>query len=159
MDQEEAAAAATPTDVDGIGSITSNESILTTKDVTNDIQSQDIPLKESLNVESFMSNAFGAAMADLGKGEGSGGDAGYAAEVAKSVMQDEDFKREIGEMFDQAAEEMKKDIENMRKEQVSEVSTCVFVVDLSVLRTLSLFELVLTHASSSDEYYFIYRNK
>jgi hypothetical protein len=158
MDQEEATA---PTDVDGIGSITSNESILTTEDVTNDILSQDIPLKESINVESFMSNAFGAAMADLGKGE-VGGDAGYAAEVAKSVMQDEDFKREIGEIFDQAAEEMKRDIENMRKEQVSEVLTCfyVYIVDvLSIVGFLSLLELVLTHASSSVMNTTLYRQE
>jgi hypothetical protein len=108
--------AAAPSDVDGIGSISESE-VLTTEDVTNDILSQD--LEKALNVESFMSNAFESAMADLGKGDVMGDDAGYAAEVAKSVMQDEDFKREIGAIFDQAAEEMKNDIEVMRKEQVS----------------------------------------
>jgi hypothetical protein len=33
-------------------------------------------------------------------------------------MEDPNFKKEIGEIFDQAAEEMKKEIEVMRKEQV-----------------------------------------
>ena len=101
-------------DVDGIGSISDSEPVLTTGDFSNEILDQD--LGEAMNVDNFMSNALESAMADLGKKGLS--NSGYAAEIAKSVIQDEDFKKEIGAIFDKAAEEMRADIEAMRKEEV-----------------------------------------
>jgi len=102
-------------DLDGIGLPDDNEPVLTTEDVTNDILNQDV--EQALDVENFMSSAFKEAMGDLEK-EDVGG-SGIAASVAKSVMEDEDFKKEIGAIFDKAAEEMKNEIEIMRQEQVS----------------------------------------
>jgi hypothetical protein len=102
-------------DVDGIGSLANNEPVLTTGDIANDILNQDIePLP---NIKDVMSSAFQEAVDGL-EARGGIGDSGFAAELAKSVMEDPNFKKEIGEIFDQAAEEMKKEIEVMRKEQV-----------------------------------------
>lgn len=110
------------TDVDGIGSISDNEQILTTADVDNDISSQDFEeilsqaSEEALDVDSFMSSAFESALADLETEDF--GQTGIAAEITKSVMQDEDFKKEVEAIFNKAADEMKNEMEVFRKEQV-----------------------------------------
>ena len=107
-----------PEDVDGIGSLGNKyQPMLATEDVTDDFLDQDDMVQPQPNMEDFMTKAFNEAMGDLKKGDLK--EDGFAAEIARSVMQDEDFKRQIGAIFDNAADEMKNEIENLRREQVS----------------------------------------
>lgn len=108
----EAEAPVMPEETDVIGSMLDSDTTLEIEDVTDQDMEQPVP-----NVEDFLSKAFSEAMGDMGKGDLS--DTGFAASIAKEVMQDESFKKEIESIYEKAATEMQAEIETMRKEQVS----------------------------------------
>ena len=103
-----------PEETADIGSILDSETALEIKDVTD--QDMEQPVQ---NMEDFMSKAFSEALGDMGKGDL--GDTGFAASIAKEVMQDESFKKEIEAIYEKASAEMQTEIDAMRKEQVSRV--------------------------------------
>ena len=107
-----------PEDVDGIGSLGNKyQPVLTTEDVTDDFLSQEDLEQLQPNMEDLMSKAFTEAIGDLKKGDLK--EDGLVAEIVKTAMQDEAFEKKIGAIFDNAADKMKNEIENIRREHVS----------------------------------------
>ncbi|KAL3795271.1 hypothetical protein HJC23_008356 [Cyclotella cryptica] len=91
-------------DVDGIGNNIEKQG-LTTADITRDILNQEI--EPSLSMQDFMSSAVQEAMTEI-EGE---------APNARSLMEDSELRKEIEEIFDRAAEKLKSEVEEMKREQ------------------------------------------
>lgn len=99
------AQAAVLNDVDGIGNNVENL-LLTTADVTEDILNQEI--EPSLSMQDFMSSAVQEAMTEI---EGTPN--------SQSLMEDSELRKEIEQIFDRAAEKLRSEVEEMKREQVS----------------------------------------
>ncbi len=132
-------------DADGIGNFDSSMT-LTTADVTNDVLNQDI--QPSLSMEDFMTKAVQEAVSDISltssksssssKAPAEGNDEGNIqsspaeiAATAQQLLQDEELRQEIEEIFDRAGEKLRAKVEEMKKEQVrnpSRFSICKMFV-------------------------------
>lgn len=114
-------------DADGIGTVQSSP--LTTADVTEEILTQDI--KPSLSMEEFISSAIQQAVTDIESSSeeiASGSGVGMAEDIAMTtgeLLQNEELRREIGKIFDEAGERLRLEVETMKKEQVREIYTLV----------------------------------
>ena len=118
-------------DTDGLGTDESSSTEtpttqLTTADVTKDILTQKI--KPSLSMEDFMSSAIQEAVTEIRSSERISSDdslspsepgrTGDIAKTAEQLLEDDDLRKEIGEIFDRAGEKLRKEVEVMKKEQV-----------------------------------------
>lgn len=99
------AQAAVLNDVDGIGNNVENL-LLTTADVTEDILNQEI--EPSLSMQDFMSSAVQEAMTEI---EGTPN--------SQTLMEDSELRKEVEQIFDRAAEKLRSEVEEMKREQVS----------------------------------------
>ena len=114
-------------DADGLGTVVSStgssDTILTTADVSNDVLNQEI--KPSLSVEDFMSSALQEAVDDIGGSSGmsssstGAGGAGDIAKTAEQLLEDQELRKEIENIFDRAGEKLRLEVKAMKKEQVS----------------------------------------
>lgn len=107
-------------DADGIGTVISSP--LTTADVTEEILTQDI--KPSLSMEEFISSAIQQAVTDIESSSeeiASASGFGMTEDIAMTtgeLLQNEELRREIGKIFDEAGERLRLEVETMKKEQV-----------------------------------------
>mmetsp|Transcript_20772 Transcript_20772/g.42674 ORF Transcript_20772/g.42674 Transcript_20772/m.42674 type:complete len:456 (+) Transcript_20772:87-1454(+) len=118
-------------DADGIGNVDSSE-ILTTADVTRDVLNQDI--QPSLSMEDFMTKAVEEAVSDIAASTSTSSSSSKAsagesdegtlqarpteiAATAQQLLQDEELRREIEEIFDRAGDKLRAKVEDMKKEQ------------------------------------------
>jgi len=111
-------------DADGFGTLDStidkSATPLTTADVSNDILTQEI--KPSLSMDEFMSSALEEAVTEIdaatemisSDGVGRTGD---IAKTAEELLEDEELRRGIEEIFDRAGEKLRMEVEEMKKEQ------------------------------------------
>jgi len=111
-------------DADGFGTLDSttdnSATPLTTADVSNDILTQEI--KPSLSMDEFMSSALEEAVTEIdaatemtsSDGVGRTGD---IAKTTEELLQDEELRRGIEEIFDRAGEKLRLEVEEMKKEQ------------------------------------------
>jgi len=111
-------------DADGFGTLDSTTdnyaTPLTTADVSNDILTQEI--KPSLSMDEFMSSALEEAVTEIdaatemtsSDGVGRTGD---VAKTTEELLQDEELRRGIEEIFDRAGEKLRLEVEEMKKEQ------------------------------------------
>jgi hypothetical protein len=117
-------------DADGIGSaLSSNDksndtSPLTIADVTAEILTQEI--KTSLSMEEFISSAIQQAVGEIdstpekiSSASGAVGRTGDIAKAAGELLENEELRREIGKIFDEAGKKLRLEVETMKKEQVS----------------------------------------
>jgi len=112
-------------DADGLGSGDDGSSAtLTTADVTNDVLSQEV--EPSLSMEDFMSKAVTEALTEVAAAEDlSGvnsppedmGDTKDIAVAAEQLLEDEQLRKEIEEIFDRAGDKLRIEVAAMKKEQ------------------------------------------
>eukprot|EP00577_Skeletonema_sp_RCC1716_P001231 CAMPEP_0113430516 /NCGR_PEP_ID=MMETSP0013_2-20120614/33052_1 /TAXON_ID=2843 ORGANISM="Skeletonema costatum, Strain 1716" /NCGR_SAMPLE_ID=MMETSP0013_2 /ASSEMBLY_ACC=CAM_ASM_000158 /LENGTH=375 /DNA_ID=CAMNT_0000319365 /DNA_START=197 /DNA_END=1323 /DNA_ORIENTATION=- /assembly_acc=CAM_ASM_000158 len=112
-------------DADGLGSGDDGSSAtLTTADVTNDVLSQEV--EPSLSMEDFMSKAVTEALTEVAAAEDlSGvnsppedmGDTKDIAVAAEQLLEDEQLRKEIEEIFDRAGDKLRMEVAAMKKEQ------------------------------------------
>ncbi len=117
------------TDADGIGSaLSSNDKSngnppLTFADVTEDVLTQEI--KPLLSMEEFISSAIQQAVVEIDStsegispASGAVGRTGDIAKAAGELLENEELRREIGRIFDEAGKKLRLEVETMKKEQV-----------------------------------------
>lgn len=110
-------------DADGLGSDEESSATLTTADVTNDVLSQDV--EPSLSMDDFMSNAVTEALTEVAAAEELAGyntspDMGETKDIAiaaEKLLEDEQLRQEIEDIFDRAGEKLKMEVAAMKKEQ------------------------------------------
>ncbi|KAL7428629.1 hypothetical protein ACHAXM_002683 [Skeletonema potamos] len=110
-------------DADGLGSGDDYSGALTTADVTNDVLTQDV--EPSLSMEDFMSKAVTEALTEVAAAEDLTGDNTLSntretkdiAIAAEKLLEDEQLRKEIEEIFDRAGEKLKMEVAAMKKEQ------------------------------------------
>jgi len=111
-------------DADGLGSGDGSSATLTTADVTNDVLSQDV--EPSLSMEDFMSKAVNEALTevsaaeDLARENTSPEDMGETKDIAvaaEQLLEDEQLRKEIEDIFDRAGEKLRMEVAVMKKEQ------------------------------------------
>lgn len=119
-------------DADGIGNVDSSE-ILTTAEVTSDVLNQDI--QPTLSMEDFMTKAVEEAVSDIASSSSTSSSSSKAsagendegklqarpteiAATAQQLLQDEELRKEIEEIFDRAGDKLRAKVEDMKKEQV-----------------------------------------
>mmetsp|Transcript_9696 Transcript_9696/g.16032 ORF Transcript_9696/g.16032 Transcript_9696/m.16032 type:complete len:417 (+) Transcript_9696:111-1361(+) len=111
-------------DADGLGSGDGSSSTLTTADVTNDVLTQEV--EPSLSMEDFMSKAVTEALTEVSAAENLAGEAtspedmGETKDIAlaaEQLLEDEQLRKEIEEIFDRAGEKLRNEVAVMKKEQ------------------------------------------
>jgi hypothetical protein len=110
-------------DADGLGSDDDASATLTTADVTNDVLTQDV--EPSLSMEDFMSKAVTEALTEVAAAEDLTGDNASSdmretkdiAIAAEQLLEDEQLRKEIEEIFDRAGEKLRTEVAAMKKEQ------------------------------------------
>lgn len=111
-------------DADGLGSGDGSSSTLTTADVTNDVLTQDV--EPSLSMEDFMSKAVTEALTEVSAAENLAGestspeDMGETKDIAlaaEQLLEDDQLRKEIEEIFDRAGEKLRNEVAVMKKEQ------------------------------------------
>ena len=113
-------------DADGLGATDSptDNTQLTTGDVSNDILTQDI--KPSMSMDEFISTAMQEAVSEVNEIEESysetspstsSGDTAEIAKTAEQLLEDEELRKEIESIFDKAGEKLRLEVEAMKKEQ------------------------------------------
>ena len=110
--------------IDGLGSGESSSATLTTADVANDVLTQDV--ESSLSMDDFMSKAVTEALTEVAAAEDLSGenaspeDAGEKKDMsiaAEQLLEDEQLRKEIEDIFDRAGEKLKLEVAAMKKEQ------------------------------------------
>lgn len=113
-------------DADGLGATDSptDNTQLTTGDVSNDILTQDI--KPSMSMDEFISTAMQEAVSEVNEIEESysetspstsSGDTAEIAKTAEQLLEDKELRKEIESIFDKAGEKLRLEVEAMKKEQ------------------------------------------
>ena len=111
-------------DADGLGSGDGSSATLTTADVSNDVLTQEV--EPSLSMEDFMSKAVTEALTEVAAAEDlSGvntppedmGDTKDIAVAAEQLLEDEQLRKEIEEIFDRAGDKLRMEVAAMKKEQ------------------------------------------
>ena len=110
-------------DADGLGATFSPaEEFGTTADVSNDILMQDI--QPSLSMDEFMSSAVQEAVEEIataGELTGASDVTGRTEDIARTaeeLLENEELRREIEAIFDNAGEKLRLEVEAMKREQV-----------------------------------------
>lgn len=111
-------------DADGLGSGDGSSATLTTADVSNDVLTQEV--EPSLSMEDFMSKAVTEALTEVAAAKDlSGvntppedmGDTKDIAVAAEQLLEDEQLRKEIEEIFDRAGDKLRMEVAAMKKEQ------------------------------------------
>lgn len=121
---DEAAEATVLNDVDGLGTLdsTADDSSmqLTTADVSNDILTQEI--KPSLSMDEFMNSALEEAVTEIDAASEMSSPpwprrTEEIAKTAEQLLEDEELRKGIEEIFDRAGEKLRLEVEAMKREQ------------------------------------------
>lgn len=113
-------------DADGLGVDDETPVTLTTADVTNDVLTQDV--EPSLSMEDFMSKAVTEALTEVNAAEDLTGDSNVSSDAgsaqnmalaAEQLLEDEQLRKEIEDIFDKAGEKLRMEVAAMKKEQES----------------------------------------
>jgi ASC-1-like (ASCH) protein len=120
---DEAADYAVLSDVDGLGTGDEVSVTLTTADVTKDVLTQDV--EPSLSMEDFMSKAVTEALTEVAAGEdltrdNASSDISDTKDIAKAaeqLLEDEQLRKEIEDIFDRAGEKLRLEVAAIKKEQ------------------------------------------
>jgi vacuolar-type H+-ATPase subunit I/STV1 len=113
-------------DADGLGLDDETPLTLTTADVTNDVLTQDV--EPSLSMEDFMSKAVTEALTEVNAAEDLTGDSNASSDAgstqnmalaAEQLLEDEQLRKEIEDIFDKAGEKLRMEVAAMKKEQES----------------------------------------
>mmetsp|Transcript_31391 Transcript_31391/g.66859 ORF Transcript_31391/g.66859 Transcript_31391/m.66859 type:complete len:446 (-) Transcript_31391:388-1725(-) len=111
-------------DADGLGTLDSTTddyaATLSTADVSNDILTQEI--KPSLSMEEFMSSAMEEAVNEIDAATEMSSPPGARrtddiAKTAEELLEDEELRKGIEEIFDRAGEKLRLEVEAMKREQ------------------------------------------
>lgn len=108
-------------DADGIGAVDpSVETPLTTADVSNDILNQEI--KPSLSMDELMNSAIQEAAEEIVVSSDQSAPTGIGrtdeiAKTAEELLQDDELRKGIEEIFDRAGDKLRVEVETMKKEQ------------------------------------------
>mmetsp|Transcript_36044 Transcript_36044/g.61477 ORF Transcript_36044/g.61477 Transcript_36044/m.61477 type:complete len:400 (-) Transcript_36044:177-1376(-) len=108
-------------DADGFGATEDPSATLTTADVSNDILTQEI--KPSLSMDEFMSSAILEAVEeidtanDMASASPGSGRTEDIAKTAEQLLENEELRREIEAIFDNAGEKLRLEVEAMKREQ------------------------------------------
>ncbi|KAL7529726.1 hypothetical protein ACHAXR_003123, partial [Thalassiosira sp. AJA248-18] len=109
-------------DADGLGTVdpSTNDPSLTTADVSNDILTQDI--QPSLSMEDFMSSTLQEAVEEMGVAQelSSSSEIGRTDDIAmttQELLENEELRKGIEEIFDRAGDKLRLEVEAMKREQ------------------------------------------